>query len=111
MQLPTVYTKAYHMTLLVMNNTRKFPKPYRPTIGQGMEKASIDLVVKLRIALMQKNNTNLRPILPIIDELKVLIQLSYDLKLISHNNFSELGEAIISVGKIIGSMSFRCQKK
>ena len=78
MQLPTVYTKAYHMTLLVMNNTRKF-KPYRPTIGQGMEKASIDLVVKLHCS-NAKNNTNLRPILPIIDELKVLIQLSYDLK-------------------------------
>jgi hypothetical protein len=104
MQLPPIYSETYHMTLLLMQTTAKFPRPYRPTIGQKMEKAGIELLVRLRVALLSQHRTDIKAILPFIDELKVLLQLSYDLQLISHHGFASLSEKVIVVGKMLGGM-------
>ncbi|MEK6194463.1 MAG: hypothetical protein N2F24_09600 [Deltaproteobacteria bacterium] len=63
-------------------------------MDKKLEKAALELLVQLRVALLASHHGDIRAMLPLIDELKVLLQLSYDLQLISHHGFASLSEKV-----------------
>jgi hypothetical protein len=105
MKLPPIYSETYHFTLHLFKRTGNIPKPYRPTLGRKMESAALELVVLLRQCLLTTASAaNLNQLIARVDELKVLTQLSYDLKFFSHADFGEISTSLVKIGKMLGGL-------
>lgn len=102
---PPLYAKSYHFHMKIFETCKSFPKCYRPSLGAKLEDTALELTVGLRHALFSKGNKGFSRYLLPVDRLKVLLQTSYDLKLISHGRYEELTEAIQEIGRMIKALT------
>ena len=111
MNLPPLYSECYHFTLTLLSKTEKMPKHFRPTLGRRMEEASLDLLVLLKHILLSKGRSDVSGLLDKIDELKLLIQLAFDLRCMSPFDFHQHSESLVSLGKMLGGLKRYEQRK
>ena len=105
-----VVVDSYQLSLLIFKISKNFPKHYRPTLGRRLEDGSINLTLFVRVAsLASGNNRNARRILFLekssecLDEIRILLQICYDLQIIPICSYGEVSEATSNVGRQIGS--------
>lgn len=99
-----IYAKAYHFHLNIFEVTKNFAKCYRPSLGQRLEMTALDLTIGIRSALFAKGSHGFKRLLPLVDKLKVLLQTSFDLKLIGIGRYGELCEQIHDIGRILNAL-------
>lgn len=117
MQKTKIYKDSYQFMIHVFNQTKTFPKFYRPTLGRRLEDNSMELTqiiaqalmlprgsVKsdekgsdLRFELFQKSSMTL-------DQLRVLLNLSKDLQVLNIAGYEELTLQSREIGRELGGM-------
>jgi hypothetical protein len=99
-----IYAKAYHFHLEIFDVTKNFAKCYRPSLGQKLESTALELTIGIRSALFAKGNHGFKRLLPLVDRLKVLIQTSFDLKLIGIGRYGKICEQIHEIARILNAL-------
>lgn len=105
MNLPPLYSECYHLTVTLLKKTASMPKHYRPTLGRRLEDTTLDLLLELKRTLLSKDKHNLPRVLAKIDDLKLLSQLTYDLRCMSPAEYGELTDTLVRLGKMTGGLS------
>jgi hypothetical protein len=98
--------------MLIFHRTKNFPKQLRPTLGRRIEEGALNLTQYLRKTFVISNKEEnriqkiefLRMASLNLDELKVLLQLSYDLQAINVASLSETTTLTREIGKEIGGL-------
>ena len=101
LKLPPIYTKAYKFHLDLYKTSAKFPKYYRPSLGQRLETTSLDLTIKIRTAILSKNTVQMKKLMHHIDGLKVTLQTCFDLGIIGIGRFSLLSKEVSEISAIL----------
>lgn len=112
MKEPKAYVDSYQLTIHLFHRTKNFPKQLRPTLGRSIEEEALKLTQNLRktFVLPNKNENIDRKVAYLqeaslsLDDLKVLIQMSYDLKAINVAALSETTVLTREIGKEIGGL-------
>jgi hypothetical protein len=111
MQNPPLYSKTYHLSELVFQSTRSFPKHLRPTLGRKLEESALDLLILTKRILFQKDSHELKAAIDLVDQSKILVQLSHDLTALSHHEYGHLSDHLSLIGKMLAGLgSFRKQR-
>ena len=119
---PKVFSDAYKLTLDIFHATKSFPKPYRPSLGRRIEEHALDMTQSIRIALFSplKATSNreasdrvatkslrlehLTKASHCLDEIRVVLKFSYDLKIISIGKYQEFSEHTQELGRELGGL-------
>jgi four helix bundle protein len=112
MKEPKAYVDSYQLSIHLFHRTKNFPKQLRPTLGRKIEEAALNLTQYLRktFVIPNKDENRIQKIEFLkmaslnLDELKVLIQLSYDLQAINVASLSETTILTREIGKEIGGL-------
>ena len=110
MSNPKVYSDAYQLSIHAFNQTRTFPKFHRPTLGRRMEEATLDLTIRLRFALMASKSErrtrleHLEVASHCLDELRIVLQLCLDLRLLRPVAYNEMCVLTAEIGKEVGGL-------
>lgn len=111
MHKPPLYTHAYRFAELTFQATASFPKHLRPVLGRRIEEHALDLLGKTQRALFDKHTVLLKESLVLVDHLKLLLQLSHDIKAISHHHFAQMTETQMQIGRMLqGLLAYREKK-
>ncbi|NBT59418.1 four helix bundle protein [bacterium] len=107
-QDPPVISDAYQLSLSLFHRTKGFTKHLRPTLGRRLEEASLELLVLLRNFSFSKDKIQRKQTLALcsqrLDEIRLLTQLSFDLKALTPASYQEVAEFSSCVGKQIGGL-------
>ncbi len=102
---PKIYSDSYQLMLSLFNRTRAFPKFFRPTLGRQLEEAALDLLKKVRLAAVNKEGLRVSSLILAserLDEIRILLQISRDLKLLNIAGYGELSEITGEIGRQLG---------
>lgn len=102
---PLVIQKIYKLYLNLYSCLKNFPKKSRYTLGEKIEKATLDLIEVVSLA-----NIQIKPLRePILhkasakcDLLKILLRLAYDISLINARHYISLENQTREIGKMLG---------
>lgn len=99
-----IYRDTYKITSLIVDYTNDFPKLYKYTIGSRMVDTSISLFEYISLAARSKSNKEQRneyisSFIFKFEQLKVLIRLCNEKKIISLKQSAQLAELTASIGK------------
>jgi hypothetical protein len=98
-----IFTKLYDLILWLYPMVNKFPKVQRFVLGQRIENSALEL---LRLMIKANTSRNKGPILEEfsveLDQLRILIRLSKDLKFMSINQYAYASGLINEIGKMLG---------
>jgi len=111
---PKIYTDAYQLTLSIFHRTKSFSKHMRPTLGRRLEEAAINLAFATKRAMFSKADSKTRHLYQasdILDEIRILVQLSRDLEIISVGGYGELSEQTKELGRELGGLINHEQSK
>ena len=115
MKNPKLYSDSYQLTLMIFVSTKSFAKHLRPNLGRELELNSLNLTLGLRKSLIAKKNHRLSKLYgcsEYLDNLKILGQLSFDLKAISPKRFEELSTLSQEIGRELGGLiKFEANRK
>ena len=79
-----IYKASYELVKLLTDAARNFSRDFRPTLGLTINREAVDLVLYVYRANAAENKTELiKQVLEKIQVLEMLVQMSFDLKLIS----------------------------
>jgi len=101
-ELP-LFTQWYEVVSTLLECVGRFPKNLRPTLGNRLLDRSLDVldhVVTLRYSRQRKKlfaQTNLA-----LEQVRILIRLSFERRLISSAQYCRLAEAIDASGRMLG---------
>lgn len=108
---PKIFSDAYQLTVQVFVMTKGLPKAYRPTLGRRLEEGSLNLLCSLDRAMKtsarasaERKIEQFRHASDALDEIRVVLQLSNDLGLISHVLLSELSVLTNQIGRELGGL-------
>lgn len=115
MRNPKVFSDSYQFTICLFNRTKSFPRGLRPTLGRKMEELSLEMTQVLRRALLapvqpsKGTGHSLRSRLlkvasDLLDDLRVLMDLSRDLQVLPISAFEELSKLSREIGREIGGL-------
>lgn len=124
MQKTKIYKDSYQLMICIFHRTKSFPKFYRPTLGRRLEENSLDLTQFIAHALMlpvaekstgqsldenssragvQRKTVLLKASL-VLDQMRVLFNLSKDLQILPVAGFEELTIQSQEVGRELGGL-------
>ena len=93
------------MLLWVFNKTNGFPKSKRFSLGQRLEVLFLDYISLINRYQYSKNKKRLIFDISLkFDEIKLLLKISYDAKLINKKSFAHTLKFTDEIGKIIGGL-------
>lgn len=100
--LPVVQ-KAYDLTRWLLPLAEGFPRKFKFTLGDRLQTTALDLC----LALVEASHAQAteRPLYRadrILDQLRLLGRLSYDLRVVPVRRYEKLSEAIEELGRMIG---------
>jgi len=107
MKNPKVFTDAYQLVVLVFQRTKNFSKPMRPTLGGRLEVASIDLLMNVKKATVTKSQVRLKYLQTasrLLDDMRLLVQLSRDMQCVNSAGFGELSVLTNELGRELGGL-------
>ncbi|HPS58020.1 MAG TPA: four helix bundle protein [Spirochaetota bacterium] len=98
-----LYQKSYDFMLWLFNKTDGFPKSKRFSVGQRIENTMLEFVIMLNNLQYSKPNRRELYMLSVkFDEVKLLVKISYDAKLIAKNSFAYAVERCDEIGSMLG---------
>ena len=104
LDLPLI-RKIYDLYKTLYNYIKQFQKYDRNILGREIEQTTLDL---LKITIFAAHLPPLRKIVPIehaivlAEELKILIRLAYELKVLDLKKYIRLEEFLHEIGKMLG---------
>lgn len=112
MKEPKAYVDSYQLAIHLFHRTKNFPKQLRPTLGRKIEEGALVLTQSLRKTFVIPNREEnrlqkieyLKTASLSLDDLKILVQMSYDLQAINVASFSETTILTREIGKEIGGL-------
>jgi hypothetical protein len=110
MKFPKLYADAYELSLRIFQRTKNFPKHFRPTLGRRLEEAGMDLTLRVRLALVEGKTSaggspsHLREASSRLDDVRIMLQMSHDLGILTGPAYGELSELTCGVGAQIGGL-------
>ena len=100
-----LYQKSYDFLVWVFNKTDGFPKSKRFSIGQRLETVLLDYITLVyKFKYSRKTYKSGLAISAKFDEVKLLIKICYDTKLISKNSFAYAMNSSDEIGAMIGGI-------
>lgn len=104
-----IFEKTYELILWLYLTVNKFPKSQRFVLGQQIEKTLLEILGGIIQANQEKNKLPyLKKISVELDQLRILIRLSKDLKFISIRQYEFVAEKINEIGKMLGGWIKSC---
>jgi four helix bundle protein len=98
-----IFEKIYELIIWLYPTVNKFPKSQRFVLGQHIENTILKLLEGIIEANQEVNKlVYLKKISVELDELRILIRLSKDLRFISIKQYSFVAEKINEIGKMLG---------
>ncbi len=95
-----VYRDTYKLILLIYEVTKDFPKHYKYSLGQDMQRDALQLVRSIyRANKTSQKKEYLECFLDMFELLKLEIRLCVDLKIVSFKKQAELTVLMDSIGK------------
>ena len=98
-----IFTKLYDLILWIYPMVNKFPKSQRFVLGQRVENSALEL---LRLTIKANVAREKKPILnelsAELDQFRILIRLSKDLKFMSISQYAYASGLINETGKMLG---------
>ena len=99
-----VLERAYALVAELVPRVHKLPRTYRFTLGDRIENAALDVLLVLtdarwrrdRRALLDRANA-------LLDRLRCLLRLAFDLRLVSLRVLALLSERVDEVGRLVGA--------
>lgn len=119
MKNPKAFADAYQFTIALFSHTRSFPKHLRPTLGRHLEEKSLFLTTHLQKALLspvksskgdQNRLIHLQKISDSLDDIRIFLRMSHDLKVLSVGAFHDLSLLGKEIGREIGGLIKATQK-
>ena len=110
MKFPKLYADAYQLGLSIFQRTKNFPKHFRPTLGRRLEEAGMDLTLQLRLASVERRSklpatsTSLSLASARLDDIRIMLQMSHDLGVLTGSAYGDLSELTSGVGAQIGGL-------
>ncbi len=97
-----IYQKAYDLLLWLYPAVNKFPKSQRFVLGQQIENKALSVLQSIIRANLERDKIPaLREMSVELDELRILIRLSKDLRLISIKQYEIAAEKMNEIGKLL----------
>jgi hypothetical protein len=111
-----IFSDSYKLIIEILNETSHFPKYLRPTLARRIEELSLDLVQSIRRATFlgarsQQRRDLLLKISDDLDDLRVLLDISRDLKVLSLQKSEKIAEITQEIGKEIGGLIKYSERK
>lgn len=107
-QDPPIISDAYQLSLALFHRTKTFTKHLRPTLGRRLEEASLDLMVHLRHFSFTREKLRRQNSLLLaserLDEIRLLSQMSFDMKALTPSGYAEVAQFSLQVGKQLGGL-------
>lgn len=114
MKDPKVYRDAYQLTVSIFQRTKSYSKHLRPTLGRSLEEASLSLAFATKRAMFSKGEQKFRHLYKasdVLDEIRIMVQLSRDLEMLSVGGYGELCELTKELGRELGGLIKHAQAK
>ena len=95
-----IYKASYDMLLRIVQVSKDFPREYRFTIGQNLEKEAIELIVSIYKANNAKNKADfIKTILEHIQIIDLLLRISHDIHILPRNHYATIVEMTDNLAK------------
>ena len=106
---PKVYSDSYQFAIQIFYRTKAFQKALRPTLGRRLEESALDLVVAVRAFSVAKSGSATKAnaisrASRILDEMRIVLQMSYDMHQLGDSGYGELCELSAAMGKQFGGL-------
>ncbi|HSV97790.1 MAG TPA: four helix bundle protein [Spirochaetota bacterium] len=99
------FQKSYDFLVWMFNKTDGFPKSKRFSIGQRLENALLDHISLVYRFKYSKNREKTLFVLSAkFDEIKLLLKICYDSRLIAKNSFAFAMKQCDEIGALIGGL-------
>ncbi len=100
-----LYQKSYDLLVWIFNKTDGFPKSKRFSVGQRLENLLLDFISLLnKYQYSKKQEKSLIVISQKFDEIKLLLKICHDTKLLSHGSFAYTIDICGEIGAMIGGL-------
>jgi hypothetical protein len=100
-----LYKETYDLMLWIMNKTNGFPKSKRFSLGVRLENVSLDLVTACyRYPYATQKGRMAGSISRYFDELKLLLHVAHDVRLLGQSGYSYVLTATEKIGPMIGAL-------
>ncbi|MDD5072086.1 MAG: four helix bundle protein [Patescibacteria group bacterium] len=97
-----IFQKAYDLNLEIYRTTHNFPREYKYTLGQNIKEIAGNLLDSIVAANSEENKGRYFPLLKTqVEQLRIKIRLSYDLKIINSRRLEFLNRLIEEISKQI----------
>ena len=101
-----VYQKAYTLLLDVFKRTDAFPKSKRFSLGQRLEASLLDFVTLANgFRYARDKDARVRQMTVCFDEIKLLLKIAHDTKLISREVFAVYIVSADEIGRMLGGLA------
>ncbi len=100
-----LYQKSYDFLVWMFNKTDGFPKSKRFSIGQRIENLLLDyMVLVYQFQYSKKGEKSVFALSAKFDEIKMMVKICYDTKLLGHGSFAYAVERCDEIGAMIGGL-------
>jgi four helix bundle protein len=106
MEESPLYVKAYDLLLWLLPQAQKFPRAYRFTLAEHIQRCALqfnDLLVAAGKSKQPQRLERLRQADVQLEQLRVWLRLARDLQLISIRQFEHAARLMAEVGRLLGS--------
>ncbi len=102
-EAPVIVQKAYDHSLWLLQKTERFPRSHRFTVGDRLSTAALDLTETLGAAVFEsKPLPLLHRARQRINQLRFLLRLAKDLRLIQAASYGHAAEQLEELGRMTG---------
>ena len=101
-ELP-IFTQWYAVVGTLLERVGGFPRNLRPTLGRRLLDRSLDVlddVVRLRYS--RQRSELFREATLALEQVRILLRLAFERRLLSAGQYAELSEAIDACGRMLG---------
>ncbi len=97
-----IYQKTYDFLLWLHPVVNKFPKSQRFVLGQRIENKALNVLQSIIRANLERDKTpTLKEMSAELDELRILIRLSKDLRFVSIKQYETAAERLNEIGRLL----------
>ncbi len=97
-----IYQKTYDFMLWLHPVVNKFPKSQRFILGQRIENKTLDIISSMILANAERDKSAILKRASVeLDELRILIRLSKDLRFINIKKYGFAAEKINEIGRLL----------
>lgn len=101
-QLP-IYRSSYNLLTHLTRCISKFPRNWRPTVGEAMHQHGVRLIMQIyRANAAQDKTEHIAELLEALEVLELQLQLAHDLRLISTRELAAASDLTECIGRQAG---------